>query len=146
MGREIEDISFLKGKTLKVYQYIVKSNEPARIREIQRNLKFSSPSLVIYHIQKLKEEGLVKEEALGYVPDKMVLKNLIRVRNSLIPRLFFYTLFFALAVIIELTLLLPTVITKEYFIAVFFTILAAIGFGVETYSQWHEIVGYNYRE
>lgn len=137
-----EETLILKGKTLKVYQYIVKSKEPARVREIQRNLKFSSPSLVIYHIEKLKEEDLIKEEALGYTPNKIVLKNLIRIRNALIPHLFFYTLFFGLGVIIELTILLPTVITREYFIAFFFTVLAAIGFGVETYSQWREISRY----
>ena len=89
MSNKNEDQPVLRGKTLKVYQYIVKSNQPARVREIQRSLEFSSPSLVTYHLEKLKEEGLIKEEALGYVPDKIILKNLVRLKNSLIPRFFF---------------------------------------------------------
>ena len=43
----------LKGKTLQVYVYMLKKKEPVGIREIQRDLNFSSPSVANYHIEKL---------------------------------------------------------------------------------------------
>lgn len=129
----------LQGKTLQIYRFIIRRNEPARVREIQRSLGFSSPSLVLYHLEKLKEAGLIKEEGIGYVADKVLLRNLVRFRSTLIPRYFFYFLFFTLGTILELTLLRPPIVTREYFIAVMFTSAAAIAFGIETYSYWRGI-------
>jgi DNA-binding Lrp family transcriptional regulator len=125
----------LHGKTLLVYRFIITQNAPVGVREIQRKLKFSSPSLAHYHLDKLKDEGLIKEDAGGYTADKVVLKNLVRFRNTLIPRFFFYFLFFTLGFIVELTVLLPPIITREYLVAVMFTLVASIAFGVETYRQ-----------
>ena len=136
---ERNDKDVLQGKTLKVYRFILRSNEPARVREIQRSLGFSSPSLVLYHLEKLKWAGLIKEEGIGYVADKVLLRNLVRFRSKLIPRYFFYFLFFTLGTILELTLLRPPIVTREYLIAVMFTFAAAIAFGIETFSQWHGI-------
>ena len=50
----------LKGKTLQVYMYMVKRKEPVGVREVQRDLGFSSPSVANYHIDKLVELALVK--------------------------------------------------------------------------------------
>lgn len=118
-----------------VYRFIISQGVPVGVREIQRKLKFSSPSLAHYHIDKLKEEGLIKEEAGGYIADKIVLKNLVRFRDRLIPRFFFYFLFFTLGAVVELTIFLPQVITREYLVAVIFTLAAAVAFGVETLQQ-----------
>jgi hypothetical protein len=129
----------LRGKTLLVYRFIIAQSEPVGVREIQRKLKFSSPSLAHYHIEKLKDEGLVKEEAGGYRADKVILKNLVRFRNTLIPRFFFYFLVFTFGFIMEVALLLPPVVTKEYAVAVGFTLAAAIAFGLETYINWRRL-------
>ena len=129
----------LRGKTLQVYRFIIRKNGPARVREIQRSLGFSSPSLVLYHLKKLKEAGLIKEEDAGYIADRILLRNLVRFRSALIPRYFFYFLFFALGTILELTLLRPPIITREYLVAAIFTSTAAIAFGIETYSCWRGI-------
>jgi len=136
-NRDENDV--LQGKTLQVYRFIIRRREPARVREIQRSLGFSSPSLVLYHIEKLKEAGLIKEEGVGYVADKVLYRNLVRFRSTLIPRYFFYFLFFTLGTLLELTLLKPPIVTKEYLIAVIFTSAAAIAFGVETYFHWRGI-------
>lgn len=106
---------------------------------MQRRLGFSSPSLVIYHLEKLKDVGLIKEEEMGYIPDKVLLKNLIRLKSALIPRYFFYFLFFTLGLIIELTLFRPPIISKEYLIALIFTVSAAFVFALETYSNWRSL-------
>jgi predicted DNA-binding transcriptional regulator len=129
----------LHGKTLLVYRFIITKNEPVGVREIQRKLKFSSPSLAQYHVDKLKNEGLIKEETGGYIADKVILKNLIRFRNMLIPRFFFYFLVFTLGFIVELSLLLPPIVTREYAVAVGFTLAATVAFGVETYRNWRRL-------
>lgn len=103
---------------------------------MQRKLGFSSPSLVIYHLDKLKDAGLIKEEGMGYVPDKVLLKNLIRVKSALIPRYFFYFLFFTFGLVLELTIFRPVIISKEYLIAFLFTASAVFVFGFETFSNW----------
>jgi LexA DNA binding domain. len=135
LDTENRDKDILRGKTLIVYRFIISQGVPVGVREIQRKLKFSSPSLAHYHIDKLKEEGLIKEEAGGYIADKIVLKNLVRFRDRLIPRFFFYFLFFTLGAVVELTIFLPQVITREYLVAVIFTLAAAVAFGVETLQQ-----------
>ncbi len=137
--KDSKDGEVLRGKTLLVYRFIISQNAPVGVREIQRKLKFSSPSLAHYHLDKLKEEGLVKEEAGGYTADKVVLKNLVRFRDMLIPRFFFYFLLFTLGFIVEVTLLLPAIVTREYLIAVLFTLAASVAFGLETYRQWRGI-------
>ena len=134
-----KDQDILHGKTLLVYRYIISHNAPLGVREIQRKLKFSSPSLAQYHIDKLKDEGLIKEDAGGYIADKVILKNLVRFRNNLIPRFFFYFLVFTFGFILELTLLLPAVVTKEYAVAIGFTFAATIAFGLETYRNWRKL-------
>ncbi len=129
----------LHGKTLLVYRFIITQNGPVGVREIQRKLKFSSPSLAHYHIDKLKDEGLIKEDAGGYIADKVILKNLVRFRNMLIPSFFFYFLVFTFGSIVELTVLLPPIVTREYLVAVLFTSAAALAFGVETYRNWRRL-------
>jgi predicted DNA-binding transcriptional regulator len=129
----------LHGKTLQVYRFIIAKNEPVGVREIQRKLKFSSPSLAKYHIDKLQDEGLIKEETGGYIADKVILKNLVRFRSMLIPRFFFYFLIFTFGSIVELTVLLPPIVTREYLVAVLFTLAAALAFGVETYRNWRRL-------
>ncbi len=129
----------LHGKTLLVYRFIITKNEPVGVREIQRKLKFSSPSLAQYHIDKLKNEGLIKEETGRYIADKVILKNLVRFRSMLIPRFFFYFLIFTFGSIVESTVLLPPIVTREYFVAVLFTLAAALAFGVETYRNWRRL-------
>ena len=135
--RDEKDV--LRGKTLQVYRFIIRHNEPVRVRDIQRNLGFSTPSLVTYHLEKLKEIGLIKEDGMGYVADRVLLTNFIRFRNALIPRYFFYFLFFTLGTVLELTLFMPPMIYREYLIAVMFTVIASIAFGIETYYHWHGI-------
>ena len=137
MDRKYDDI--LHGTTLRVYRFIISKNQPVGVREIQRKLKFSSPSLAQYHVDKLRNEGLIKEETGGYIADKVILQNLIRFRNMLIPRFFFYFLVFTFGFVIELSLLLPPIVTREYAVAVGITLAAALAFGVETFRNWRKL-------
>lgn len=139
MSSDRDDKDVLRGRTLQVYRFIIRHGEPVRVRDIQRGLGLSTPSLVTYHLDKLKEASLIKEDGQGYVADKVLLANFVRFRNALIPRYFFYFLFFTLGTALELTLFAPQVASREYLIAVTFTAAASIAFAIETYSHWRGI-------
>lgn len=104
----------LRGLTLKVYKFILKSDKPIGIREVQRALNLSSPTLALYHINKLEEAGLIKKELNGYVADRVILENLVRFRTFLIPRNLFYTVFLATSLIMLLFFFRPPILTREY--------------------------------
>ena len=131
-----EPESMLKGTTLEVYRFLLKSNRPVGAREVQRALNLSSPSLAVYHISKLEDVGLLKREDGGYVIDKVVLQDSIKISRFLIPRFLFYAIFSVLLVITELTVLRPPVITGEYFFATVGTVICALAFCYETAKAW----------
>ena len=112
-----ESKDVLRGLTLKVYKFILKSDRPIGIREVQRGLNLSSPTLALYHISKLEEAGLIKKELAGYVADRIVLENLVRFRRFLIPRNFFYTIFLVTSLIFMVVFLRPPILTREYVFA-----------------------------
>lgn len=132
-----EDVEgVLKGLTLKVYRYVLKNRKETGVREVQRALKLSSPTLAAYHLDKLEQAGLVKKGASGYVVDRVYLRNLIRFRRLLIPKYFFYALFFSLAVVVELVVFRPTVFSREYVFAFIVTCAAAASYVYETIRTW----------
>jgi len=69
--RESEIEERLKGKTLRVYYYMLLAGRAVGIREVQRKLGFSSPSVAAYHLDKLVELGLAKKEVKGTFWRKM---------------------------------------------------------------------------
>src|SRR5438093_13735352 len=55
----------LKGNTLRVYVYALKKRKVG-VREVQRALRLSNPSLAQYHLNKLRELGLLRAEGGDY--------------------------------------------------------------------------------
>ena len=104
----------LRGLALKIYRFILKNDKPVGIREVQRALNLSSPTLALYHMNKLEEAGLIKKEANGYVADRIILENVIRLRRILIPRNFFYMIFFITSLTMLAVLLRPPTLSREY--------------------------------
>ena len=89
----------LRGKTLKVYLYVLKQGKPVGVREVQRELGFSSPSVAFHHIEKLTRLGIIEQDSLGnYVLSKKVdpgiLQAFVNVGKFSLPRLGFYAVFF----------------------------------------------------
>lgn len=109
-----ESKDVLRGLTLKVYRFILKNDRPVGIREVQRALNLSSPTLALYHMNKLEEAGFIKKERGGYVADRIILENFVRLRRILVPRNFFYTVFFVTSLIFLLVFLRPPILTREY--------------------------------
>ena len=94
----------LKGRTMSVYALLLSSGEMG-VREVQRALSFSSPSLALHHLTKLSELDLVTKDIDGvYSVTRTVrvgsLSLFIKFGTRLLPRfLFLGTLFSAMLVI-----------------------------------------------
>jgi len=126
----------LKGTALDIYRLLLTSRRPLGIREIQRALNLSSPSVAQYHLLKLENAGLLKREAGNYVINKVVLENYIKISRFLIPRYLFYSVFTAVILLIELLFLRPLVIDREYLFYVTVTVLLLLIFCYETVRIW----------
>jgi len=122
----------LRGLTLKVYKFILKNASPSGIREIQRALNLSSPTLALYHVNKLEEAGLIKKNGTGYVADRIVLENCVRLKRTLVPRFFFYTIFLSVSLVILTVFLRPTTLTREYVFSVAAISVGTIASAFET--------------
>lgn len=131
----IEDA--LRGKTLLVYSYMIKRKEPIGVRELQRDLGFSSPSVANYHIEKLLELSLVGQDEYGryFIAQKVqvgVLQAFVNLGGYNIPRLSFLAAFFTTMLVAYL--LLSAGRTDIY--AVAFALAAACAFWFETVRVW----------
>ena len=87
----------LKGNTLRVYIYVIKKRRVG-VREVQRALLMSNPSLAQYHLNKLRELGLVSEsngeyEIVGEVKVD-VMRDFLRLGTLIVPRFVFYAVVF----------------------------------------------------
>ncbi len=128
--------NFLKGNALDIYRLILTSNKPLGIREIQRTLNLSSPSIAQYHLAKLEEAKLLRHEAGCYVVDEVVLENCIKINRFLIPRYLFYSFFAVVILFFELTIFKPTLIYREYLFSLLSTCIFVIFFVYEALKVW----------
>jgi DNA-binding transcriptional ArsR family regulator len=131
-----ESKEVLKGTTLEVYRFLLKSNKPVGIRELQRALNLSSSSVATYHLSKLEDAGLLKREEGGYSVSKFLLENSIKISRFLIPRYFFYSIFALAVLILELTVMAPAVLYREYVFSVIATSVFLFFFVYETAKTW----------
>ena len=130
--------SELKGKTLIVYWHLLKSSgSKVGVREVQRKLGFSSPSVAVYHLDKLMSLGLVEKTVTGeYVLISEVKTGLLRfftrLGRFLVPRYLFYSVWFT-------TMLISYIIFYGQSLCVHNT--AALIFGLSALSiLWFETV------
>lgn len=82
-----------------MYVYVLKNGDVG-VRQVQRDLGLSNPSLAQYHLNKLSDMGLVREAGGSYQVCSEVrvdaLKGLLRIRTLLVPRFVFYAVLFTL--------------------------------------------------
>jgi hypothetical protein len=89
----------LAGRTLQVYLYLQKKKEASGIREVQRDLALSSPSVAEYQVEKLVEMGLAGRDTYGrvFITKKVKVKAMASYVNFgrfTVPRLAFYASLF----------------------------------------------------
>lgn len=135
--------SQLKGKTLQVYWYLLgSSNRCAGVREIQRSLGFSSPSIALHHLEKLQDLGLVARRDTGdYTLTEEVKVGLLRfftrVGRFLVPRYLFYSVW--LSTMLATYLLLFGVTGSIHgFFALVFGVAGCFILWFETIRLWRE--------
>jgi len=88
----------IRGNSLRIYLHLL-GNGPSELREIQRSLGISSPSLVSYHVEKLIGGCYVSQNERGQyfaLKDRAgeVLQGFTKVGAVLIPQLLFLTVLF----------------------------------------------------
>lgn len=126
----------LRGTTLEVYRFLLKSSKPVGVRELQRALDLSSSSVATYHLSKLEDAGLLKRQGGGFSVDKFLLENSVKISRFLIPRYFFYSVFAIVSLLVELTILKPTVFYREYVFSLVITVILIFFFLYETAKTW----------
>jgi hypothetical protein len=94
--------------TFRVYLYLLKVME-ASPRQVYRVLELSSPSLALHHLEKLEGFGLVHKDEYGKYHGVRrrfgVLRFFVVTGKWLIPRTFFYIIFYVLTAIGSLFIL-----------------------------------------
>jgi len=133
--------STLKGKTLIVYWYMLQQpNRSVGVREVQRSLKFSSPSIAVHHLEKLEELGLVKKKPTGeYALEEEVkigiLQFFTRMGRFMVPRFLFYSVLFTTMLATYSVLCILAHVWPNFY-ALVFGFIAAVAFWIETIRVW----------
>jgi len=135
--------SELKGKTLLVYWHMLKAPTlGVGVREIQRALNFSSPSIAAHHLEKLISLGLVDKKGTGeyYITQEVkvgLLRFFTRMGRFLVPRYLFYSVWFSTMLAVYLAFY-PHDGSVHNIVAVIFGVLANILLWSETARLWRE--------
>lgn len=90
----------LRGKTLQVYLYLLRHGKAVGVREIQKELGFSSPSVAFHHLDKLINLGIIERDeyeryVLARKVDSGILHSFVNIAGLTLPRLGFYAAFFS---------------------------------------------------
>jgi hypothetical protein len=134
--------SELKGKTLLVYVHILKGGqETVGVRQVQRALGFSSPSVAAYHLQKLQDLGLVENIYGDYKLIKEVkvgiLRSFVSLGGIMLPRYLFYAVLVT-SMLITFLATFPFIPSREYITTVVMGLVPATIFWYETFKIWKE--------
>lgn len=141
MSEEEKIESELKGNTLRVYWMLLQSqNGSIGVREVQRQLDFSSPALASYHLNKLAELGLVEEKSGEYHLKREVrvgvLKQFVKFGAIMLPRYVLYAAMFTTLFIYFLTQLRDVNFYSVF--AFIFGLLGTIILWYETIRVWRQ--------
>ncbi len=132
--------SELRGKTLKAYLFILKSQKSVGVRELQRALGMSSASVAYHHIEKLVKMGLIEKDSYGeYVLIKNASVNALQaftqIGRLLVPRFTFYAVFFTTLLIGYVLVFLSRGLNP---FAVSFGLFACLFSWYETFRTWRK--------
>ncbi len=131
----------LKGKAWKVYWLLLKKGRPMSVREVEKALRFSSPSVAQHHLEQLRQIGLVQKEKTGgnYILASEVkigvLKHFVKLGRLMFPRYFFYAIFSSAFYIAYIMILMQDLTRENLFILSFGAIVILI-FWYEALRFW----------
>jgi predicted DNA-binding transcriptional regulator len=131
----------LKGKAWKVYWLLLKKGRPMSVREVEKALRLSSPSVAQHHLEQLRQIGLVQKEKTGgnYILASEVkigvLKHFVKLGRLMFPRYFFYAIFSSAFYIAYILILMQDLTRENLFILSFGAIVSLI-FWYEALRFW----------
>jgi len=104
-GNGISKESEIHGTTLRVYWHMFRVGGPVGVRETQRALSLSSASVALYHLEKLREIGVVEKDENGQysLKEKVQvgsLKMFLRIGHVILPRYLFYAVLLTTALVV----------------------------------------------
>lgn len=93
-----EIVSNLTGRTLMIY-FVLLNKKTIGVRELQRHLDLSSPSVAKYHLEKLVDLHLVENRNgiyhLDQKADLPLLTSWVLIGKTLLPKVIFAAIFFS---------------------------------------------------
>ncbi len=124
----------LRGKTLKVYLYLLRHGKAVGVREVQKELGFSSPSVAFHHLDKLINLGIIERDqyeryVLVKKVDAGILHSFVNVGGLTLPRLGFYAAFFT-------TIAVAYLLTNARYLDVYALVGTAGATAVFWYEAW----------
>jgi hypothetical protein len=124
----------LRGKTLQVYLYILRTGGAVGVREVQKELGFSSPSVAFHHLDKLINLGILEKDqydryVIAKKVDAGILQAFVSVGGLQLPRLGFYAAFFS-------TLTVAYLLTSLGILNLYALIVSVGGSAVFWYEAW----------
>lgn len=130
----------LKGKTMLVYMHLLRVDQPSvGVREIQRALGFSSPSVAAYHLNKLQDLGLVDSERGDYKLVREVkigvLRHFVAFGGIMLPRLLFYAVLMS-TMLITYILQFPMLFTRHNITTLLMGLVPTLILWYETVKVW----------
>ena len=89
----------IRGNTLRVYVYLMRSGA-SELREVQRSLGFSTPSLASYHLGRLVEAGYATQDEHGRYfvvqgATNTILDGYTKLGGVVVPQLLFFAILFS---------------------------------------------------
>jgi predicted DNA-binding transcriptional regulator len=141
VGEETEFEYALRGKDWEVYWLLLKTGRSLSVREVQKALRFSSPSVAQHHLEQLRQLGLVQKQEAGgqylLVSEVKigVLRHFVKLGRLLFPRYFFYAVFSTTFYAAYLLFLIQGITRESLFIVAFGAIVSAV-FWYEAVRVW----------
>jgi DNA-binding transcriptional ArsR family regulator len=132
----------IKGNTLKVYLYVLRHGF-CELRDVQRGVGLSTPSLASYHLGKLSEAGYVRQDEYGRYcvvgeASIKILDGYSKIGPAIVPQLFFFTVFFTiLTVFLSYEVLQAPGFTVYLVVA---SVAMVLVFWYETIRLWRRLV------
>lgn len=132
----------LKGKAWKVYWLLLKTGKPMSVREVQRILHFSSPSVAHHHLEQLSDLELVQKQEVGGQYSLVgevkigVLRHYVKLGKLLFPRYFFYAVFSTVFYLAFILFLAQDLVIRENLFILFFGAIVCSIFWYEAYRIW----------
>jgi hypothetical protein len=134
----------IRGNTVRVYLFVLR-NGPCELRDVQRALKLSTPSLAFYHLSKLVESGNVKRTDDGrYVVvtdiSADLLDGYVKFGRQIVPQLLILTLVFTAILGYYAYLVWTRPLDWDDYVTVVYS-LSIIVLWYETIKTWRRLSG-----